>query len=227
MASSGLTKQQKAIIKEAEHLRRSVQADAQFAEAMRNQGYDETSWSQGTALVKALKAAGRAREEAIASQLGATNAYKHQHDQTWGRGKTLSDNCMTHFQGQTDLLQMLGLHRRRKEENGDSWGIRIDKRSPLDEIVFHLRNLYQVAQTQTEIATVLAGHGFPGDILATGAAEVEALVAANDTQENAKAEVLRLRQERDETYMTLKKWVQCARRAAVLARKEMQRSRAG
>jgi hypothetical protein len=127
MASSGLTKEQKVVIQEAEQLWREVQADPRFAESMRGQGYDQESWSHGTALVNALKTAGRAREEAKAAQLGATNTYNHQHERTWNRGKTLAQNCMTHFQGQTEWLQTLGLHRRRKGESGDSWGIRIDK----------------------------------------------------------------------------------------------------
>jgi hypothetical protein len=223
--ASGLTKVQKTMVQQAEQLLREAQSEPRFAETMQGQGYDEAAWTNGETLVKALKTAGRTKEKAKASQLGATNTYYHQLDMTWDRGKILAENCITHFQGQTELMQTLGLHRRRKDENGDSWIIRIEKSSPVNEIVFFLRNLYSVDQSQAEMAPVLADHGFPAEILATGAAEVEALVAADNAQENAKAEAARSKQERDEAYMTLKKWVQCARRAAVLARKEMQRSR--
>jgi hypothetical protein len=126
-------------------------------------------------LIKQLKTAARSREEAKSIQFGATNVFNHQLDLTWDHGKALADNCITEFQEHTDWLQALGLHRRRRGENGESWVIRLQKRSPLNEVVSFLRHLYDVAQNHQEIAAVLAAHGFPPAIVAAGAAEGEAM----------------------------------------------------
>jgi hypothetical protein len=185
----------------------------------------DAHWSQLEGLIKQLKTAARSREEAKSIQFGATNVFNHQLDLTWDHGKALADTCITEFQEHTDWLQALGLHRRRRGENGESWVIRLQKRSPLNEVVSFLRHLYDVAQNHQEIAAILATRGFPGDILAAGAMEVEALVAADQTQEAAKAEVKRWREARDEMFVALRKWYDCAARAATLARKEIRRNR--
>ena len=222
---NGITKKQKTVLERAEALLREARTDADFAEAMRARGYDEAGWSQLEGLIGQLKTAARSREEAKSIQYGATNIFNHQLDLTWEHGKALADNCITEFQGYTDWLQALGLHRRRRGENGESWIIRLQKHSPLNEVVTFLRHLYDVAQHHEEIAAILATKGFPGDILAAGAAEVEALVAADQAQEAAKAEVMRWREGRDEVFVALRKWYDCAKRAATLARKQMRRNR--
>jgi hypothetical protein len=172
---NGLTQEQNTVLDKAEQLLREARSDAEFAEAMRTRGYDEAAWSQLEGLIGQLKAAVRSRQEAKSAQLGATNVFKHQYDLSWDHGKTLALNCITQFQGQTDWLLMLGLHQRRKDENGDSWIISLQKRSPLPEVVAFLRHLYDVAQNHQEIAAVLAAHGFPPAIVAAGAAEGEAM----------------------------------------------------
>jgi hypothetical protein len=222
---NGLTQEQNTVLDKAEQLLREARSDAGFAEAMRTRGYDEAAWSQLEGLIGQLKAAVRSRQEAQSAQLGATNLFNHQYNLCWDHGKILALNCITQFQGQTDWLLMLGLHRRRKDENGDSWIISLQKRSPLPEVIGFLRHLYDIAQNHQEIAAVLAAHGFPPAIVAAGAAEVEAMVAADQAQEAAKVEVKRWREARDEVFSALRKWYVCADRAAVLARKELRRNR--
>jgi hypothetical protein len=226
MHSTGLTKDQKKALAELKELLRAAETDPQFAEAMREHGYDEAGWTHGKDLAKALKAAGRSREEAKSVQYSLTNAYDHQLDMTWAHGKALAQNCIRLFQGQIDWLQSLGLHRRRKNGSSEeSWIIHLRKDSPFDQLVAFLTILHEVIQNHAEMAEILAKNGFPAEIVARGAAEVEALAATDLAKKEAMAAVPRLKLERDHVYEMLFKWLECAQEAAVLARKEIERSK--
>jgi hypothetical protein len=221
MTSTGLTRDQRNLLAELVELLREARKDPQFAEAMRPHGYDEAGWAYGEELAKRLRAAGRARAEAKSAELGTTGAYRRQLSLTWAHGRALVKACVVLFQGHTDWLQLLGLHRCRKGNGEESWIIRLQKRSPLDEIGSFLRTLYEVALSHAEMAAILARHGFPAAILIQGAAEVEALVEASVAKEVAKAAVPRVIDERDVLYEVALKWLRCTQEAAALARQTM------
>jgi hypothetical protein len=224
MSSTGLTKDQIEALAALTALLREAQTDPQFAEAMRAHGYDEAGWAHGKDLGKALRAAGRSREEAKSVQYSLTNAYDHQLDMTWAHGKALAQNCIRLFQGHIDWLQSLGLHRRRKNGSSEeSWIIHLRKDSPPDQLVAFLRVLYEVVQNNAEMAAILTKNGFPAEIVARGAAEVEALVATDTAKKEALAAVPQLKVERDHVYEMLRTWLDCAQEASDLVRKESER----
>lgn len=218
--AGGFTKEQKSIIGETERLLDEAQQDPSFAEKMQARGYNEESWIYGQALLDAAKAAGRAKEQAESTKLGATNTYTYQRDQIWEQSSSLARTCTVLFQGQTDWLNALGLHGRRKNGNGTSQISRPNKSGRLDLVVAWQRNLFDVAQNHAEIAPILATNGFPADLLAQGAAEVEALVQTNNAQERAKIASVQRRKERDAAFKALTQWLRCVREIAEAVRKE-------
>lgn len=223
--STGLTKDQKDTVAKFEELRREARNDPQFAEAMQGRSYDEAGWNHGAELAKALKAAGRAREEAESNRLGTTNDYYAQLDVTWAHGKALAKSCIVQFQGHTDWLNDLGLHRRRKNGGGeDSRIIHLNKNSPIEEIISFLGTLHEVAANHETMAAILAKNGFPAEVLAQGAAEVEALEAALIARNEARAAIPRSIEARNQVFEALLKWLNCAEEAAALARKEIKRN---
>lgn len=227
MRSGGMNKGQLKIIGETEQLLDEARHDPHFAESMKARGYTEESWTHGQDLLTAAKSAGRAKEEAESAKLGATNAFERQRDQLWRQSSMLAKTCETMFQGQTECLNALGLHGKRKDGNGTSEISKPNKTGKLDVVVNWQRNLYETAQNKPEIASVLAANGFPAEMLAQGAAGVETLVQINHQQERAKAAVTQRSKERDAAFKTLTQWLRCAQRAAELAREESERSLLG
>ena len=198
--SGGFTQEQKAIIGETERLLHEARYDPAFAENMRERGYNEESWAYGESLLNTAKGAGRAKEKAESTKLGATNSYMSQREKMWQQSSSLARTCVVLFQGQTDRLNALGLHKRRKNGNGTSEISRPRRTAKLDEVVAWQRNLFEVAQNQPEIAAALATNGFPAEMLEQGASEVEALVRANNVQEQAKTAAVQRRKERDAAF---------------------------
>ncbi|MCB9103663.1 MAG: hypothetical protein H6633_05375 [Anaerolineales bacterium] len=86
---------------------------------------------------------------------------------------------------------------------------------------------FEAAQTNTQIASILAANGFPADTLAQGAAGVEGLVQTNHRQEQAKATVMQRRKERDAAFKALTQWLRCAQRAAEFVRQDAEGSLLG
>ncbi|MCB0198259.1 MAG: hypothetical protein KDJ65_40330, partial [Anaerolineae bacterium] len=157
-------------------------------------------WAYGESLLNTAKGAGRAKEKAESTKLGATNSYMSQREKMWQQSSSLARTCVVLFQGQTDRLNALGLHKRRKNGNGTSEISRPRRTAKLDEVVAWQRNLFEVAQNQPEIAAALATNGFPAEMLEQGASEVEALVRANNVQEQAKTAAVQRRKERDAAF---------------------------
>ena len=217
--SGGFTQEQKAVIGETERLLHEARYDPFFAEKMRDRGYNEESWAYGESLLNTAKITGRAKEKADSTKLGATNKYMSQREKIWQQSSSLARTCVVLFQGQTERLNALGLHKRRKDGNGTSEISRPRRTAKLDEVVAWERNLFDVAQNQTEIASMLATNGFPAESLAEGASGVEALVHANNVQEQAKTAAVQRRTERDAAFKVLVQWLRCVKEAAQLARK--------
>ena len=221
------TKEQKTTIGETERLLHEARYDPYFAEKMRARGYNEESWAHGEALLGEAKAAGRAKDKADAVKLGATDAYKQQREQAWEQSSALAQACTVLFQGKAEWLSELGLHGRRKDGDGTSRISRPLKTANLDIVVDWQRRLFEAAQNNPGIASILANNGFPDDLLVQGAAAVEGLVRANNVQEQAKEAVVLRRKERDAAFKTLIQWLRCAKQAAALAKKEGERGLIG
>ena len=218
--AGGLTQRQQDDIHEAEQLLHEARYNPYFAEMMRGRGYNEDSWAHGEGLLTAVKAGGRAFEQAQSAKFKATNAVKKQREQLWAHSSTLSQSCVTLFQGQTEFLNALGLHARRKDGNRISEISKPSKTGKIEQILNWQRNLFEVAHSHTEIAPVLAANGFPADLLEQGTASVDALARAEHVQEQAKEIVTQRRAERDAAYKLLHTWLRCAQRVAKLAKKE-------
>lgn len=183
---------------------------------MQGRNYSEESWTPG----EAVKTAARAYEQAQSTKLKATNAIRKQRDELWVHSSTLSQICISLFQGETDYLNALGLHGRRKDGNGVSEISKPSKSSKIEHVLNWQRNLFEVAQNHPEIATALAANGFPAERLEQGATSVEALAQAEHVQEQAKESTKQRRAERDAAYKPLKTWLRCVQRIAKLAKKE-------
>ena len=218
--AGGFTQEQKTIIGETERLLHEARYNPYFAEKMRARGYDEESWAYGESLLEMAKSAGRAKEQADSAKLKATNSYERQREQIWLQSSALTRTCILLFQGRADWLNALGLHRGRKGDDGTSRISKPRKTAKLDIVVAWQRNLFEVAQNQPEIASMLAKNGFPGETLAQGASGVEALVHTNNMQEQAKAAAVQHRKERDAAFKILVQWLRCVKEVADLVKKE-------
>lgn len=216
MISGGFTQRQQLVVYEAEQLLHKINEQPQLALMMHERGYDDASWAHGAALLDAVKEAARVYAQAQSARLRATNRFRQQRDLIWAHSSTLAQSCVTLFQGQTDYLNALGLHGRRKDENGTSTISRPHKHSKVEQVVSWQRNLFEVAQSHPQIASNLATHGFPPERLVEGAAGVEALARAEFVQEQAKATVTQRRIERDAAFKDLRTWLRCVQRVARL-----------
>ena len=227
MRTGGMTQDQVKIVGETEQLLHDARYNPHFAEMMRERGYNEESWAYGETLLAEAKTAGSMKEKADAAKLGATNTYERQRDQIWKHSRMLAKTCETLFQGNMEWLGQLGLHGKRKDGNGTSQIAKPRQSAKFDIVVAWQRNLFEAAQTNTQIASVLAANGFPADTLAQGASGVEALVQANHRQEQAKATAVQRRRERDAAFKALTQWLRCAQRAAEFVRQDAEGSLLG
>ncbi|MCB0170037.1 MAG: hypothetical protein KDJ97_05750 [Anaerolineae bacterium] len=218
--ASGLTQDQERIVYETEQMLHEARYNPHFAEMMRDRGYNEESWAHGEGMLGTVKSAGRVYEKAQSTKLKATNAFRKQRDALWVHSSSLSQSCVNLFQGETDYLNALGLHARRKDGNGISEISKPSKSSKIEQVLSWQRNLFDVALNQPEIAAVLTTNGFPAELLAQCAASVESLARADHIQEQAKAESSQRRAERDAAYKPLKTWLRCVQRVAKVAKKE-------
>ena len=118
--AGGLTRDQQNLVHETEQLLHEARYNPHFAETMRGRGYNEESWAHGESLLEGLTSSGRAFEKAQSAKYKATNAVRKQREQVWAHSSALAQSCVSLFQGQTDVLNALGLHARRKDGNGTS-----------------------------------------------------------------------------------------------------------
>ena len=218
--AGGLTRDQQNLVHETEQLLHEARYDPRFAETMRGRGYNEESWAHGESLLEGLTSSGRAFEKAQSAKYKATNAVRKQREQVWAHSSALAQSCVSLFQGQTDVLNALGLHARRKDGNGVSEISKPKKNSKIEQLLNWQRNLFNVALNHPVTAPVLATNGFPTDILEQGVAGVESLARADYVQEQAKEASTQRRSERDAAYKLLRTWLRCAQRIAKLAKKE-------
>jgi hypothetical protein len=221
-AKNGLTKDQKDTLTDAKKLLRKAKSDPDFAEAMAEHAYDEASWDHFEELITTAETLARARGEAEAIKLGATNTVEEKRGEAWQPAQRLMNICYTLFDKQTELLGRLGLHGSRRDDNG-SYHPDISRDTALDILIPWMQNLFDVAQTYPEISSVLAKNGFPPAQLAAGAAAVTALIEARAFQEEASLNRTKACLKRDGAFKILLKWLRCAQRTEADIEKEARR----
>jgi hypothetical protein len=148
--------------------------------------------------------------EAEAAKLGATDAVKQLRIVVWELAQRLKNICYIVFQGQTELLGRLGLHRSRRDSSDASYRPDMTRDTKLDILIPWLRNLVRVVQTSPEIASPLAKNGFPAEKLAELAAAIEALAEAQHVQEEATLNRTEACLKRNGAFKALAKWLRCA-----------------
>jgi hypothetical protein len=214
-----MTKNQEDLIQQAEQLINNAQAHPEMTQAMAEYGYDQERWDYGRSLVETAKDKARAKETAFGGQLGSTNAYHKCYDQAWDQCQTLAKICAHQLKGDTERLQMLGLHKKRKDNNGTSELVWPRKNGRLAQFLPWARNLHVIAHTDPEVGQSVAEYGFTPEQITAGAAIVEAVVQADHEQELAKAAAQKSRIDRDQAFADLKTWVRCTEQVARLALK--------
>jgi hypothetical protein len=217
--NGGMTKPQKKMVTDFDQLLHDIRTDPVLAEAMKQRGYDEESWAYGKGLRDTAVEAARLREQTESTQLDSTNAYETLRAKCGDQSRLLADNAVTLLQGHTGWLNDLGLHRARSDDNGTSRIRRPHKDSPFETEVVWERNLYAVAINTSEIADILARHGFPGGLLIAEAAEVEELVERHQIKEQAKIKKTEAKLARDQAFEVFDPWLRCAIRTADKVRK--------
>lgn len=208
---SGMTQPQIDIISAARKMARKARNDPEFAQMMAEHGYDQASWDLLDQLIATAAELSRARAEAEAAKLGATDLVKQQRAVVWDLAQRLKNICYIIFQGQTEILSRLGLHRSRRDDSGDtSYRPHITRNTKSDILIPFLRNLVTVIETSPEMASLLAKNGFPAGKLAALVAAIDALAEALHLQEEAAINRTEARLKRDGAFKALAKWVRCA-----------------
>ena len=212
----GMTKALEGLLHRTEAFITNGQANDKVAAAMAEYGYDADRWAEGQALLDEAHAQVRANEEAFAAQLGKTDVFNAAFDEAWDQTQSLAHLCAVLFEGQTETLRLLGLHKRRDETTGESeiaW--------PQDRALTHFlpwaRNLYAKAEDNEEVSTLLADFGYPAERLSEEGAKVEAMAQADSEQEIAKAEAQQSTVARDEAVDALRAWLRKAETVAKIA----------
>jgi hypothetical protein len=216
---AGMTKEQEDLIHQAEQLIRNAQAHPEMTQAMAPYGYDQERWDYGRTLIETAKERARAKETAYGGQFGSTNTYRKCYNQAWDQCQTLAKICASLLRDDTERLQMLGLHKRRKDNNGSSELIWPRKNGRLAQFLPWARNLHVVAHTDPEVGAAVAEYGFTAEQIAAGAAIVEVVGLNDHDQELAKAAAQQSRIDRDQAFTDLKTWVRCTEQVARLATK--------
>jgi len=215
----GMTKELERLLHRAEEFITNGQANAEVAAAMAEYGYDAERWAEGQTLLDEARAKARANEDTFAVQLGKTDAFNVAFDEAWDQSQSLAHLCAALFEGQTKTLRLLGLHKRRDEGTGES-EIAWPQNRGLAHFLPWARNLYAVAQENSDVATLLADFGYAAERLSEETAEVETVAQADSEQEIAKAQAQQSTVERDEAVDALRAWSRKAETVAKLALKD-------
>jgi hypothetical protein len=214
-----MTQELERLLHLAETFATNGQTNPEVATAMAAYGYDADRWAEGQTYLETARDKVRVNEAAFAAQLGATDAFKTAFDAAWDQTHALAHLCAALFAGQTETLRLLGLHQRRDGTSGES-ELAWPQTRRLAHFLAWARNLYAVAQSNSQVAALLAEYGYPADRLAAEAADVEAVAQADSAQEIAKAQVQQSTVERDETVDALRAWLDKAETVARLALKD-------
>ncbi len=215
----GITKKLERMLQHGQQLIDNGQGNAEVAAALAAYGYDAARWTEGQALLDAARQKIEANENAFAAQLGATDAFKTAFDLAWEQAQSLARLCARLFGGQTELLELLGLHERRDPSTGESVLAWPSRNRQLATFLAWGQNLYAVAQSNPAVRAMLTSYGYPTGRLSQEAAAVLAVVQANNAQEVAKAQTQQTTVERDEAAAALKEWLDKTETVAKMALK--------
>jgi hypothetical protein len=217
----GYTKENEKWVERAEKMIKNGQRDPDLAAAMIKYGYDEARWDEGETRLNDTKAKIQGNARAYAIKLGMTDKVNTMCDQVWEQSDDLAQLGVALYRDNPEQLDALGLHKRRKGENGFSQVVRPQRKKRFAAYVNWARHLYEVSLTNETIAAMLADFGYGAERLAQETVEVEALAQLEQEQEVAKAQATQSTAERDEAVEELKAWLfQTERIAKVALRKK-------
>ena len=214
---SGMTKELARLVNKCGIFLQNGRSNPEIKAALEKYRFGETQMAAGDGLVAEAKEKAGAFGTAKAMQLGATDDFTRLFDETWDQAQTLAELLAILFDGDTEKLVLLGLHKKRDEKTGDS-ELAWPRVQDYSMFLPWARNLY--AQAQGMKAPMVLEY-FPAELgqLAEEAAEVEQLADLDHVQENAKAKKQHAREIRDEAAATLKAWWARAQKFARLALK--------
>ncbi len=217
---AGMTKELARLVSKSEQFLQNARSNPEIKTALDKFRFDETQLSAGDGFVADVKQKATANATAHAAQLGATDHFNRLFDETWDQAQSVAELAAVLFEDDTEKLILLALHQKRDKKTGASELAWPKKNRDFSSFLPWARNLYNLAQTNTDISSVLADF-YPPDVgqLAEEAAEIEQLVDLDHVQENAKAMNLQSRVDRDEAAAKLKAWRARAEKFARLALK--------
>jgi hypothetical protein len=191
-----MTKDLERLPHRAEEFITNGQANSGVA-AMTEYGYDTDHWAEGQDFLDEAYAQVWANEVAFAAHLGKTDVYNAAFDEAWDQTQSRAHLCAVRFEGQTEALRLLGLHKRRDQTTGKS-KIAWPKNRGLTHFLPWAHNLYTKAQDNEEASTRLTDFGYPVERLSEEAVAVEAVAQADSEQKITKAEAQQSTVARDE-----------------------------
>lgn len=215
----GTTKEIGKIIDRAEHLIRNGQHDPELAAGMARYGYDEARWKDGETRLQAAHDKIQANEDAYTEQDRIKGLFKKLQALVIEQEDALAGLCSVVLRDRPDLLGLLNLE---VHTNGNGSGVKswTAYRERFSKYLPFVRNLYQKAQTNEEIAAKLAPFDYSPERLAQEAAQIEQLVELRHERELAIARAQQSTADRDAAIDDLKEWLFEAERAAAKAMKK-------
>lgn len=218
MMTTGMRQKQEDLYNKTLALFDEVSDKAWLAEGMREHGYDADRWAFGEALAATAHDLARARAVAEATQLGATDTFNRMFDRAWPHFQLAIQTSVDVLQGQTEYLDLLGLHEAR--QNGVSQISKPGKRDNDEQTLAWLDNYYEVALDHPAIAATLTANNLPPAKLAKDAAWVRDLKQANRHKEQAITAKSRAVKDRNDAFEQLRPWLRRAQRTARTIKKE-------
>ncbi len=216
---AGMTKVLKQLLYKTEQMISNGQSHPDVSAAMAAYGYDATRWGEGQALVDAARSTTQANAEAHAAQLGATDAFHALYDEVWDQSQDLARLCANLFEGNTETLSLLGLHKRRDKTTNASELAWPTTRGLADFLPW-ASNLYKTAESNSAVSTMLATFGYSAVRLSEEAGELASLTQVDNAQEIAKAENQHSIVARDNAIDALQAWSRQTEMVAKIALKD-------
>jgi len=219
----GYTKENEKWVNRTEKMVKNGQRDPELAEAMAKYGYDEARWGEGETLLNEAKTNIQANVHAYAIKLGMTDKVNTMCDRVFEQTDDLAQLCVALFPDKPEYLDALGLHKKRKGENGFSQVVRPHRKKRFIAYVNWAQNIYAVCLNNETIAAMLADFGYSAERLVQEAADVEDLIQLEQEQEVAKARATQSTVDRDEAVEALKPWLFQTERIAKVAMRKKRR----
>jgi len=202
---AGMTKKIGKLFYAGEQFLDNAAADPEASALLATRGIDADVLAEGQALYDDAKSAVAASAAGYAAQLQATDDYLEAFDASWEETQDLARILAEVYQGQTEALVLLGLHKRRDESTGES-EIAWPRAKSLITYLPWARNLY-ARLAEPEFAETVARFGYPAEEIATMAGRVETVSDLDDAQERAKAHARQSTVERDAAVAAFKAWL--------------------